>query len=317
MAPNNSRGWGRRRHRGTVLAATASASFALMLAQEACWLLGAWTPAAHDHDASQAPAELMPAGRRSAVAALAAASALAFGDDLPGGHIGSMARADIVKGNAVPKGYGLGRGFNVEKSKCGTVDECKARGEEREKVMFKSEGDGKLERTKSGARYKDLLVGIKEKGVAENGTTVQLRYKVMRQGKRANDGVSGEASTIFSLGFGEDDGPKDAVLTATLGEGRLVKALDEGIIGMAVNGTRRIQVRPDYGLGWKKAGKCAESSAVIGMVSGLPAAGTENEETCLSDLLPQPLDYGAKRRFARRFDESLIVEALLVGVGSK
>ena len=39
-----------------------------------------------------------------------------------------------------------------------------------------------------------------------------MKYRVLRLGKRARDGVSGEASPVFSFGYGEDDDTeKDAV----------------------------------------------------------------------------------------------------------
>merc|ERR1719277_2584495 len=108
-----------------------------------------------------------------------------------------------------------------------------------------------------------MTPGVDSDGVAKAGDMVRVRYRVMRSGKRSSDGLTGEASTIFSLGYGEDDGPKDAVLTAALGEGRFVKALDEGIVGMNVGGKRRVQVRPEYGLGWRKSGKCAQADFAV------------------------------------------------------
>lgn len=226
------------------------------------------------------------------------------------------ARADIVTAPLPPKGYGLDnwKSGNMGKArKCMSVAECQELGQARELEQFGATEASVFSKTKSGVRYKDLVAGNKEDGIAENGKELSLRYKVMRQGKRSSDGLSGEATTIFSLGFGEDDGPKDALLTAKLGEGKFVKALEEGLVGMAVGATRRIQVRPDYGLGWKKSGKCADAIIGVGVVAGLPMGGAENQNNCLDDsLLPQPMDYGEKRRFARRFDESLILEIQLV-----
>ena len=34
---------------------------------------------------------------------------------------------------------------------------------------------------------------------------------------------------------------------------------------MSVGGVRRVQVRPDYGLGWKKPGKCAEEIGAVAL----------------------------------------------------
>jgi len=223
----------------------------------------------------------------------------------------------LVKGNVPPADYGLGKGLN----KAGPLDcrsrtECEEMGLEREKAKY---GEGKektYKLTPSKARYKDMKVGDESEGVAKVGDDLKIRYRVMRSGKRSYDGLSGEASTLFSLGYGEDDGPKDATLNAPIGQGRFVKAIDEGLVGMAVGGVRRVQVRPDYGLGWMKEGKCAETIGAVGVVAGLPAAGAERRSTCLdTSLLPQPIDWDAKRRFERRFDEGLIVEVELMGLG--
>jgi len=228
---------------------------------------------------------------------------------------GKLPARAVVKGNAPPKGYGLGKNF-AQKADCKAVAECKEIGLERETEEFGATKDSQYEKTSSGVRFKDLVPGSADAGVAKSGSIVRLKYRVMRQGKRASDGLSGEASTVFSLGYGEDDGPKDGVLTAPLGEGRFVKALDEGLVGMAVGGKRRVQVRPENGLGWKKVGRCAEEVQAVGVVAGLPMGGAENQETCLDEeKLPRPEDFAAKRRFSRRFDEALIVEAELVGIG--
>ncbi|CAK9078527.1 Peptidylprolyl isomerase [Durusdinium trenchii] len=118
---------------------------------------------------------------------------------------------------------------------------------------------GRSEKLEVSTSQMDVKAGDESAGVAKVGDDVKIRYRVMRSGKRSYDGLSGEATTLFSLGYGEDDGPKDATLNAPIGQGRFVKALDEALVGMAVGGVRRIQVRPDYGLGWKKEGKCAEA----------------------------------------------------------
>lgn len=228
--------------------------------------------------------------------------------------LGAATAGALVRGNAPPKGYGLGKNFE-KAAECTQVTECQEIGRQKEEEEFGSTKEITFKMTADGVRYKDMTEGNAKDGVAKPGSTLKLKYRVMRSGKRANDGLSGEASTIFSLGYGEDDGPKDAVLTAPLGQGRFVKAIEEGLEGLAVGGKRRIQVRPEQGFGWKKPGKCAEQIQVVGVAAGLPMGGAENNGTCLDEaLLPQPQDFAAKRRFSRRFDESLIVELELVGV---
>lgn len=251
-------------------------------------------------------------GRRMVVASAAAAALLGYG---------SGARA-LVKGNAPPSGYGVGKNTGSQ-TKCTSVQECEEAGRAAEEAEYGKQaaaGSGTYSKTASGARYKDLKKGSEATGVAAAGDTVRIRYQVMRSGKRSSDGLSGQASTIFSWGYGlEDNEPKNAVLTEKLGEGKFVKALDEGLVGMAVGGTRRVQVRPENGLGWRKSGNCQDVNAgtsAIAVVAGVPGVTVGNEEGCLErDKLPQPKDFGAQRRFSRRFDESLIVEVDLVGIG--
>ncbi|CAE8616638.1 unnamed protein product [Polarella glacialis] len=244
-------------------------------------------------------------GRRGCAALLAAVATLSLG--------GGSTRA-LVKGNLPPKTYGLGKQF-AQAADCINVSDCAEIGRQKAQEEFGVAKDMTFQMTPDKVRYKDMVAGVPANGVAKLGDNLQLKYKVMRQGKRAYDGLSGEASTIFSLGFGEDDGPKDAFLTAKLGEGRFVKALEEGLLGMAVGSTRRVQVRPENGFGWQKPRGCAEKIEAVGVLAGLPMGGAENNNSCLNEeKLPQPVDFAAKRRFARRFDESLIVELQLVGL---
>lgn len=55
-----------------------------------------------------------------------------------------------------------------------------------------------------GDRYRDIVVGSGGKALAD-GDTCAIRYRALRLGKRSRDGLSGEASTVFSFGYGEDD----------------------------------------------------------------------------------------------------------------
>jgi len=223
----------------------------------------------------------------------------------------------LVQGNEVPEDYkDKVKRFRGQRPKnCMTVEECREIGEQKQLAAMAEGPPVVYSVTASGARYKDVENGTESAGVARQGDSVQIKYRVMRSGKRSRDGISGEASTIFSLGYGEDDArdPK-ATLSVKLGDGRLVKALDEAVVGMAVGGTRRIQVKSENGMGWKKPGDCAKTKDLgVQLIS----AGEDND-LCLDEAkLPQPADYGAKRRFLRRFDENLIVEAELVSIGGR
>ncbi|CAM9958904.1 unnamed protein product, partial [Choristocarpus tenellus] len=60
-----------------------------------------------------------------------------------------------------------------------------------------------------------------------------------------------QATSVFSLGYGEDDDKEGSVLTVPVGVGRLVGAVDEAMVGMRAGGVRRVAVRPERG--WKKS----------------------------------------------------------------
>ena len=176
--------------------------------------------------------------------------------------------------------------------------------------------DNKFDTTKQGDRFKDLALGSGAE--VTPGATVELRYRVMRSGKRSRDGISGEAQSLYSLGYGEDDDAPGATLVAPLGSGRLVAALDDGLIGMRVGGRRRVQVRPERG--WKLAPEnCVEKTGLANAVNiagqGLvPLATVDQVEGCIAELQPAPKNFQDRRRLARRFDEALIVETELVSV---
>ena len=63
-------------------------------------------------------------------------------------------------------------------------------------------------------------------GEVGRGDGVLLKYRVTRLGKRATDNLSGEASPVFSLGYGEDDDTERDVLQAVVGAKQLIPALD-------------------------------------------------------------------------------------------
>jgi len=258
-------------------------------------------------DAQSSKAEEASLGRRFATGLLMTGAWAAW-------QVPARAR---VNGSKPPKEYGMMKNLPQKPKDCTTIEECEEVGLKREDELFGSAQEISYKTTPSGVRYKDFVEGTPSDGIAKAGSTLQLKYRVMRAGKRSNDGLSGEASTIFSIGYGEDDGPKDGKLVAPIGQGKFVKSLEEGLVGMAVGGKRRVQVRPENGLGWRKVGKCAEKIEAAGILSGIPGAGAEDNTTCLTGLLPQPKDSDAQRRFNRRFDESLIFEAELLGLGSE
>lgn len=114
--------------------------------------------------------------------------------------------------------------------------------------MFNTDDLAESEKTKAGDAYRDLVVGT-GKEVVMPGAAVDIKYRVLRLGKRSSDGLSGEASPVFSFGYGEDEDKESDVTTLYIGSGSVVPALDDALRGMKTGGRRRINVRPERG--WK------------------------------------------------------------------
>ncbi|CAN0008071.1 unnamed protein product [Discosporangium mesarthrocarpum] len=202
----------------------------------------------------------------------------------------------IVKGNAPPSGYNRGRGNGVVES--GPATESPS-------------GEPTFAVTKTGVRYKDMKMGSGDE--VKPRSEIDMRYRVMKLGKRSYDGISGEATTVFSLGYGEDDDKEGSVLQVPVGVGRLVSAVDEAVVGMHVGGVRRVAVRPEQG--WKKNDPKCATEIDMGALSGVPGAALAKVEDCIDTRLePRPVGYGATRRMSRRFDETLIVEVEVVAL---
>jgi len=209
--------------------------------------------------------------------------------------------------------------------KCKSIDECEALGEaERAKA---AEGqDETIERTKGGDRYRDLAVGDGAKAVAQ-GDAVEIRYRVMRLGTKARDGLSGEGQTIFSYGYGEDEDKEGDKLAVQVAGKNLIAGVNDALLGMKPGGRRRVLVRPERG--WKEqTGACEEGTKELGLTAQKRTSATESNLVFKADIgaaiesetacqnkvsQPQPRTYGARARFGRRFDESLLVELDLVG----
>mmetsp|Transcript_21963 Transcript_21963/g.70739 ORF Transcript_21963/g.70739 Transcript_21963/m.70739 type:complete len:309 (-) Transcript_21963:1302-2228(-) len=225
----------------------------------------------------------------------------------------------LVKGSAPPPKTG------PKERKCKSIDECEALGE-RERAKAAEGADETIERTRGGDRYRDLAVGQGGKAVAE-GDAVEIRYRVMRLGTKARDGLSGEGQTIFSFGYGEDEDREGDTLPVRLAGRNLVAGVNDALVGMKPGGRRRVLVRPERG--WRDlTGACAEGTKSLGLDAQKRTdaqsgnlvfkadigAAIENELACQNKVsLPQPRTYGAKARFGRRFDESLLVELDVVG----
>lgn len=225
----------------------------------------------------------------------------------------------LVKGSAPPPK--AAKGATSSQRKCRDIDECEAVGALKEQEYAQTP----FETTADGVRYRDIVEGAADDGApAKAGDVVKLKYRVMRLGKRSSDNLSGEASPVFSLGYGEDDDTTNDVLTAKIGGGELISALDSAVVGMRPRGRRRLFVVPEKG--WKKINSActAESNGALntGLASAggfdvvgqavVPLAQVVDNDACIEDVKqPQPRNFGARRRLARRFDEGLLVEVEL------
>ncbi|CAN0056791.1 unnamed protein product [Scytosiphon promiscuus] len=233
-----------------------------------------------------------------------AAAAVVLGVSSAGLVAGGVPSASaLVKGNAPPPGYNKKRGSgygNGEAEASATAGSTPEEGDVAKTFSV----------TNSGIRFKDLKIG--DGAEVKPTNVVNMRYRVEKLGKRSYDGISGETQSVFSLGYGEDDDKEGDTLTVPLGAGRLVSAVDEGVLGMRVGGVRRVAVRPERG--WKKSDPKCATEIDMGVMSGVPGAALAKVEDCIDVTLePRPVGYGATRRMARRFDETLIVEVELVG----
>ncbi|KAG8464847.1 hypothetical protein KFE25_010215 [Diacronema lutheri] len=242
-----------------------------------------------------AAAPAMP--RRAALGALGALGAAAV-------LLPSETAFALVKGSAPPKG-----GTKRARSACSSVDECRELGDAKEAELFADIDPARIKVTAAGDRYIDLDVGT---GAAlAEGSVARVRYRVLRLGKRARDGLSGEGSPIFSLGYGEDDDQPGSALDLTIGKGNVVAALDAGLRGMRAGGRRRINVRPERG--WKLPD--AQCLTTFTDVTIVPTTKVQENDACFSaSAAPSPSNFSARRRMLRRYDETLIVDCELVEV---
>uniref|UniRef100_A0A7S0ANI2 Peptidylprolyl isomerase n=1 Tax=Minutocellus polymorphus TaxID=265543 RepID=A0A7S0ANI2_9STRA len=239
----------------------------------------------------------------------------------------------LVKGNAPPP-KSSPPGSSSEK-KCRNVEECQEQAEilAQQKLEEEMANATPPKVAPGGSRYKDIVEVVGggssegEEGsggirVAKAGDTVELRYKVLKLGKRSYDGLSGEGTVVFSRGYGlEDDEkkPGDTSFITTLGSPSLVAAISDGVLGMAPGSIRRISILPQ--MGWRLPGKQCDGGPGGSGAGGelktdyvvVPTATMVNEETCFDKTkLPFPQRYDQQRRLAQRFDQSLIIEVELV-----
>jgi hypothetical protein len=207
---------------------------------------------------------------------------------------GAAPAGALVKGVAPPAGYGKKREQDLSVSSDGkkitNKQDALEIGREREAALFEEEGKKPVFKTEDGDRFRDEVEGDGEE-VGE-GSVVSIKYRVLRLGKRSRDGLSGEASLVFSYGYGEDDDKESDLLTITVGDDALIPALDSAIYGMRQGGKRRISVRPERG--WRRSdascgGRDIGKTVDIGTAIGLPGGQVTDTESCLDNRrVPSP-----------------------------
>lgn len=176
-----------------------------------------------------------------------------------------------------------------------------------------------------GSRYRDIVDGPEDSAIAKNGDDISIRYKVLKLGKRSYDGLSGEATVVFSRGyFLEDDEEKGSQMKTfpfKLGDNSVISALNDGVPGMKVGSTRRIGILPQ--MGWEKVGQACDGGPGGNGSGGelktdyviVPTATMVATEACFDKTkLPFPSTYAEQRRMAQRFDQSLIIEVELLKI---
>lgn len=226
----------------------------------------------------------------------------------------------LVKGNAPP----TTRKVPLEERKCRNVEEC-------QEMADRAAAQAELEEranmlpvsvTSQGTKYRDLVEPKDASLVAKVGDEATIYYKVLKLGKRSYDGLSGEGTVVFSRGYGlEDDEDKPGVKTFsfTIGDGQIISALNDAIVGQAVGSVRRIAIMPQ--MGWEKATRECDGGPGGSGAGGdlktdyvvVPTATMVATEVCFDKTkLPFPSSYAQQRRMAQRFDQSLIMEVELV-----
>uniref|UniRef100_A0A7S4KNQ0 PPIase FKBP-type domain-containing protein n=1 Tax=Guillardia theta TaxID=55529 RepID=A0A7S4KNQ0_GUITH len=216
----------------------------------------------------------------------------------------------LVKGIAPPPDFGKKK--DLPTKKITNIQEAQEYGAQREATLFDKQ-DGNFSVTKEGDRYRDVRIGTGAE--VKPGSEVEIKYRVLRLGKRSRDGLSGEASLVFSYGYGEDDDKETDTLKFVVGEANLINALSSSLPGMKQGGLRRISVKPERG--WKLEDASCVKSVDIGSAVGLPGGAVTEAETCLDFFrVPSPATFQAKRKLSRRFDENLLMEVEVIKVSN-
>jgi FKBP-type peptidyl-prolyl cis-trans isomerase len=216
-----------------------------------------------------------------------------------------------------------------DRPKCGNIEECQALAEQKERELIQQQQDVSasatpvLMTTAAGTRYRDLELGSGNVAV-QKGDSVEIAYKVLKLGKRSYDGISGEGTTVFSRGYNQDNDEEPGLFAFSVGDDRVITALNDAIVGMTPGGIRRMAIQPDRG--WRKPGRECDGGPGGAGTGGelktdyvvVPTAKLVATETCFdTNKIPFPSSYAQQRRMAQRFDQSLIMEVKLMKIMNK
>jgi FKBP-type peptidyl-prolyl cis-trans isomerase len=228
----------------------------------------------------------------------------------------------LVKGVAPPPPRS--KAGSGDKPKCTNVEECQALAEQREAQLRAEEEAGPPPMvTKGGVKYRDIAAGSSDQEV-QVGDEVNIYFKVLKLGKRSYDGLSGEGTVVFSRGYGledDEDQPGTKSFQTVVGNTANVAALNEAVVGMKLQGSRRFAILPQKG--WEKATAACDGGPGGRGAGGdlrtdyvvVPTAQLVEQESCFDkNKLPFPATYAQQRRMAQRFDQSLIMEVQVVGI---
>jgi len=133
---------------------------------------------------------------------------------------------------------------------CKTIDECL---EQQEKKEREAAGDVPQVEvfSSAGVRFIRLKGGDEESEGLKDGDSTSIKFNVLKAGKRSADGLSGQGTSIFSMGYMvEDDEKPNSTFSFSTSDSNVIEALKRGVLGMGVNEVRRLQVLPV--LGWRK-----------------------------------------------------------------
>lgn len=136
---------------------------------------------------------------------------------------------------------------------CKTIDECLEQREKQERLQADSAGAVEVFQ-ENGVRYIRVEGGDEGTEGLRMGDETSVRFNVLKAGKRSADGLSGQGTSVFSMGYMlEDDEKPNSTFKFFTSDPTVIPALRSGVVGMKLKEVRRVQVLPE--MGWRKANR--------------------------------------------------------------